>query len=141
MYLIIWFKRLKLFYLFFQFNYCIYTNSLPLWWWLSWSWLFISHLDNLLDFRGAGGCDSPLVVVHVVQYFSRLWIIVTSVNMKPSFAIWCNCVEYCGPCGNQAEYPGATEVTTITTTIIINETNSYIYSNWTEKINIIILTF
>ena len=102
MYLIdILFKRLKLLYLCSQFNYCMYTNSFPLWW-LSWLRLLISHLDTLLDFRCVCGCDSPLVVVHIVQYFYRLRAIVTSVNMKPGFANWCNCVKYCGPCGNSS---------------------------------------
>jgi hypothetical protein len=94
------FKKLKLLYLYSQFNYCIYKNSLPLWWRLSWSWLLISHLDTLPDFRGVVGCDSLPVAVHTVQYFGRLWVTVTPVNMKPGFAICCNCVEYCGPCGN-----------------------------------------
>ena len=92
MYLIdILFKRLKLLYLYSQFNYCIYTNSLPLWWWLSWSWLLISLLDTLLDFRGVGGCDSPLVVVHIVRYFGRLWVIVTWFlwTVRRIFLIFC----------------------------------------------------
>jgi len=40
--------------------------------------LFISHSDTLLDFRGVGGCHSSLVVVHIVQYFGRLRVIVTN---------------------------------------------------------------
>jgi len=90
MYLIdILFKRLKLLYLYSQFNYCIYTNSLPLWWWLSWSWLLISLLDTLLDFRGVGGCDSPLVVVHIVQYFGRLRVIFTWFFVDDKLVVLC----------------------------------------------------
>ena len=39
-----------------QFNYIyIYTNSLPLWWWLLRSQLLISHWDTVFVFRGVGG--------------------------------------------------------------------------------------
>jgi len=95
-------KRSELLYLYSQFSYCTYTNSLRLWGRLTWSWELISQLDTLLDFRGAGGCDSPLVVARIVQYFGRIRVTVTSVNMKPAFAIWCNCVKHCGPCGNRS---------------------------------------
>ena len=78
MYLIdILFKRLKLFYLYSKFNYCVYI------------YIYIRirfrcdegyrdrrllsmHSEILLGFRGAGGCDYPPVVVHIVQYFGRL---------------------------------------------------------------------
>jgi len=42
--------------------------------------IYFAHLDSLLDFRGIGGCDSSLVVFHTVQYFGRLWVIVTTIS-------------------------------------------------------------